>query len=190
MSTTHFSVLGKTADLPAPSGAFMDRQAMLEYQNGETQEFPLSPILLPALCIGNCSHVMSCDITTGGARKLASQSAVQTNRKSDSPKQYDENSSGGQAHTSEAESEKDSAESEEEAENAVRKRDGGRKTGLTDEATKLQNVSIMHVMLQSNKVLGSLLGFGRKDGTGFIKMITAYEELHSPLCCCQRRAHF
>ena len=36
-------------------------------------------------------------------------------------------------------------------------------------------------MLQSNKMLGSLLGFGRKDGTGFIKMSAAYEELHSCL---------
>jgi hypothetical protein len=179
VSVTHLSALGKTAELPAPAGAFMDRQAMLEYQNGETQEFPLSPILLPALRIGNCSHVMSCDITAGGASKLASQSAAQTTRKSDSPKQYDENSSGGKAHTSEAESEKDSAESEEEAEIAGRKRGGGRKTGLTDEATKLQNVSIMRVMLQSNKMLGSLLGFGRKDGTGFIKMRATYEELHS-----------
>ena len=63
VSATHLSALGKTAELPAPAGAFMDRQAMLEYQNGETQELPLSPILLPALRIGNCSHVMSCDIT-------------------------------------------------------------------------------------------------------------------------------
>jgi hypothetical protein len=66
VSVTHLSVLGKTTELPVPVGAFMDRQAMLEYQNGETQEFPLSPILLSTLCSGNCSHVMSCDITTAG----------------------------------------------------------------------------------------------------------------------------
>ena len=82
---------------------------------------------------------------------------------------------------SEAESERDSAESEEEAGNTGRKRDSGRKTGLTDEATKIQNVKIMHVMLQSKKMLGSLIGFGRKDGTEFNKMSAAYEELHGCL---------
>jgi hypothetical protein len=110
---------------------------------------------------------------------LASQSATHTTRQTDCPERHDENSSGGK--TSQPESDKDSTQSEEETEKPSRKRGGGRQTGLTDEDTKLQNVKIMHVMLQSKKMLGSLLGFGRKEGTEFYKMSTAYEELHACL---------
>ncbi len=91
---------------------------------------------------------------------LVSQSVTHTTRKTDCPERHDENSSGGKA--SQTESDKDSTQSEEETEKPIRKRGGGRQPDLTDEATNLQNVKIMDVILQSKKILGNLLGLFAK----------------------------
>ena len=79
--TTYMSVLGKNAEHPVSVGDFKDRQVMLEYQNADTQEFPLSPILLPGQRIGNTAHRMSGDVSEGGDSKIASQSVTETTRK-------------------------------------------------------------------------------------------------------------
>ena len=42
-----------------PVGAFIDRQAMLEYQNADTQDLPTSPLLLPVIRIGNVAPIMT-----------------------------------------------------------------------------------------------------------------------------------
>jgi hypothetical protein len=42
-----------------PGGTFIDRQTMIEYQNGETRDRDTSPILLSGHRIGNTTHLMS-----------------------------------------------------------------------------------------------------------------------------------
>ena len=56
-STPYTSALGNNALYPG--GAFIDRQTMIEYQNGETQDRDTSPILLSGHRIGNTAPLMS-----------------------------------------------------------------------------------------------------------------------------------
>jgi hypothetical protein len=112
------------------------------------------------------------EVEERGHRELAGESATQTARKSKCPGQSAQNS----AAESEKESDESDRESEKGSEKPVRQR-GGRKSGFTDEVTKLQNVKIMRTMLQSKKMLGSLLGFGRKQGTEFKQIGEAFDDL-------------